>query len=175
MYQRCFGNPPPLTRTLEEDIFESSQLNLVDVVVWDNEKALLVAALLIRGATSRSSLWCIIRASVPSRQRRFQCLCAQGHCYSGFLKHCAEPDNLLGLTSVWTPLPTSQAHAKPRFAVLPADLCGGGPDETPLWASPGHLPANWVLGKWMYLLETLNATVRSANGKSLAGDPFTNL
>ena len=34
------------------------------------------------------------------------------------------------------------------------------------------LAANWVWGKWVYLLETLNATFRSANGKKVLREIF---
>jgi len=43
-----------LTRTLEDDVFDSSQLSL-DVVVLDTGQALLVAVKLVSGASSHSS------------------------------------------------------------------------------------------------------------------------
>lgn len=55
-----------LTRALEEGVFGNSHLNLVDVVVWDNEKALLVAVISIGGTTSLSSRYTFTHLSQQS-------------------------------------------------------------------------------------------------------------
>lgn len=55
-----------LTGALEEGVSGNSQLNLVDVVVWDNEKALLVTVIWIGGTTSRSSHYTFTHLSQQS-------------------------------------------------------------------------------------------------------------